>query len=101
MLIEDCFNVFLFDTDDDDVDSEASPNLSTGIKFSHLFLLFWDSSVTKNENKVTYENKVALLLELQLKRFYDNIYKAYMLGLSDVFKSSLQNKKFQAIHLQI
>ena len=101
MLIEDCFNVFLFDTDDDDVDSEASPNLSTGIKFSHLLLLFWDSSVTKNENKVTYENKVALLLELQLKRFYDNIYKAYMLGLSDVFKSSLQNQKFQAIHLQI
>ena len=40
-MIEDCFNVFIFDTDDFDVDSEASLNLSAGIKFTviYLFLL--------------------------------------------------------------
>ena len=47
MSIEDCFNIFIFDTDDVDVDSEASPNLSTGIKFTVIcFCLFWDLSVT-------------------------------------------------------
>ena len=93
-MIEDWFNVFIFDTDDFDVDSEASPNLSAGIKFTVIcFCLFWHLSVTSTGDRYvyhySYENKVALLLDLQLKRFYENIYKTHMLGLSTVFVSNL------------
>ena len=102
MLIEDCFNVFTFDTDDVDVDFEASPNLSTGIKFSLYCEIyrFLDQSFF-HVYQYSYENRIALLFDLELNRFYDNIYKTHMLGLSDLSVSNLYHQNFQAIHLKI